>query len=279
MRTQGLQTKGYRAGGTLRRSLLCIVLGALIWLGGAALREHLGVPLTFSLRQNSAPAPDATAAPQEKRHTTAEISLTGRTWYALQLGAFTQENAAWQLSQQFIPRGAAGYVCAQEGVYRVYAAAYPTRAEAQSVQTRLSDQGVTTYIQQLIEPAVTLRAAGTPRQVEAVSEALAHLNTLSVQFLSLSTALDQQEMDAASALEALQSEGNTCLALSYALEAAFDGQVDAAAQPLHALLRAVYDESSQNNLSAARTGAALKRCQLTVTVGLKEFAAAAARTP
>lgn len=273
MRTKGLKTQGYKTGGTLRRGLLCIALGALIWLGGAQLRAQLGMPLTFSLGKKEAKPAQTTDVPQKNARASAEISLTGRTWYALQLGAFTQENAAWQLSQEFIPRGAAGYVCVQEGVFRVYAAAYPTRAEAQSVQTRLSDQGVTTYIQLLNEPAVTLRAAGTQKQVEAVSEALQYLNTLSTKFLSLSTALDRQEMDAASAFSALNSEGSTCIALQKALENAFDGEVDAAVQPLHALLVSLAGECSQNNLSAARTGAALKRCQLTVAVGLREFAA------
>ena len=40
-----------------------------------------------------------------------------------------------------------------------------------------------------------------------------------------------------------------------------------------ALLGSLAGECGQNNLSAARTGAALKRCQLTVAVGLREFAA------
>lgn len=282
MRAQGLKTQGYRTGGVLRRVILCLFVCIAVWLFAAHVRQLLGLPLTFSLSPRPTSAPAVTAAPEKTpERTSDDITLPGRTWYALQLGAFTQENAAWQLSQEFIPRGAAGFIYHEEDVYRVLAAAYPTRAEAQSVQTRLSDQGVTTYIQVVQEPGLTLRAAGEKKQVDAVREALDHLNALSTQFYTLSGALDKGEMTQSEALSALQSECATCLALKNTLERAFSDEASAAVAPLAKLLETLAQESDalQNNVSAARIGAALKRCQLTVSIGLKQFAAPLTASP
>ena len=282
MRAQGLKTQGYKTSGTLRRIVLCLFVCIAIWLFAAHIRQMLGLPLTFSLSPNSTPEPSVTAAPEKTpERASDDITLSGRTWYALQLGAFTQENAAWQLSQEFIPRGAAGFICREEDVYRVFAAAYPTRAEAQSVQTRLSDQGVTTYIQVVQEPGLTLRAAGEKQQVNAVREVLDHLNTLSTQFYTLSGALDKGEMTQSEALSALQSECATCLALKSTLERAFSREDADVVAALAALLETLAQEgdSLQNNASAARIGAALKRCQLTVSIGLKQFAAPLTPSP
>jgi len=282
MRVQGLKTQAYKTSGIFRRILLFFAFGAAIWLLSAHVRQMLHLPLTFSLRTKATEAPAATPAPpKDAARLEDDIALTGRAWYALQLGAFTQENAAWQLSQEFIPRGAAGYVCREKDIYRVFAAAYPTRAEAQSVQTRLSEQGVTTYIQSIHEPAVTLRAQGNEKQVRAVREALNYLDALSTKLYTLSCALDAGEMSQPDALEALRSECATCLALKSSLSKAFDGEEADAVAPLGALLGDLSSEGEalQNSASAARLGAALKRCQLTVSLGLSQFAVHLAAQP
>ena len=280
MRAQGLKRQTYKTGGTLRRMLLCVTVCAAVWLLSGQVRAHFNVPLLFSITPKEEKTPDATEK-KESEYQTRETALSGRTWYALQLGAFTQENAAWQLSQEFIPRGAAGYVCRENDVFRVYAAAYPTRTEAQSVQTRLNEQGVTTYIQVCSEPNVTLRAGGSEAQVAAVCEAVSYLDALSGKFYALSMALDGHEMTESEAFDALRSECATCLALAEKIKDAFAGEVDAAALPLHELLSALAQEGESvlNNMSAARIGAALKRCQLTAAVGLKNFAAFLASAP
>lgn len=271
MRSPTLKTQSYKTGGTLRRMALCLVLCALILCAAAIIRQRLGLSQPFSL------SPQATSAPQtpppDTSHTSLDISLSGRSWYALQLGAFTQENAAHQLSQEFIPRGAAGYVCQEDDIYRVYAAAYPTRAEAQSVQTRLNEQGVATYIQPCNEESLTLRAEGTKTQLQAVSDIFSYLDALSMKFFTLSSQLDKGEITAADAISALMSESTTCRALSSTLQDSFSGALPAGALPLHDLLRLIAEEceSAQNSQSAARAGAALKRCQLSVTVGLKHL--------
>lgn len=277
MRAPGLKTQGYKSGGVWRRFILCTLLCALVWGAGALWRKEKGLPLAFSLAPKATAAPQHTVAPtKEPAYDACDISLSARSWYALQLGAFTQENAAHQLSQEFIPRGAAGYVYAQGDVFRVYAAAYPTRAEAQSVQTRLSEQGVSTYLQPCNETAFTLRATGTKAQLDAVRDIFTYLDALSMKFYTLSSQLDKNEMPLDEALSALASEGATCRALADVLRGAFSGDMPDDAQKVHALLSdiALACENGQNNQSAARAGAALKNCQLMVICGLEQLASA-----
>lgn len=274
MHSPQLKTQTYKTGGTLRRVVLCLLLCALIGGASALVRKKAGLPLAFSLKPQATAVPEASDAPsQDTAYDTLDLTLSGRSWYALQLGAFTQENAAYQLSQEFVPRGAAGYVCHDDDIYRVYAAAYPTRAEAQSVQTRLSEQGVATYIQPCNEDALTLRATGTKTQLSAVSDIFSYLDALSMKFFTLSSQLDKSEIAVTDALSALASEGTTCRALADALSLAFPDELPASAQAVHDFLSLIAQEceSAQNSQSAARAGAALKRCQLSVTVGLKNL--------
>lgn len=271
MRSPTLKTQSYKTGSPLPRIVLCLVLCALIIAASPILRRKADLSLPFSLSAQSTPAP-VTRAP-DTSHCSLDISLAGRTWYALQLGAFTQENAACQLSQQFTARGAAGYVYQENDIYRVYAAAYPTRAEAQSVQTHLSGQGVATYIHPCNEDSVTLRAAGTNTQLQAISEIFSYLDALSMKFFTLSSQLDKNTLAVTDAISALLSESATCRALGDALASAFPDGIPAGAQAICDLLTQIAQEceSVQNSQSAARTGAALKRCQLSVIVGIKSL--------
>ena len=274
MRTQGLKTQSYKTKGTHRRFILCLLLCALVLLVSSHFKEKMGIPPLFSLSPQATAAPQATKSPQQKEsYSSCDISMTARSWYALQLGAFTQESAAMQLSAEFIPRGAAGYVCRDDDIYRVYAAAYPTRAEAQSVQTRLSAQGVTTYIQPCTEDAFTLRATGTQTQLSAVKDVFSYLDSLSMKFYALSGQLDKSELTAADALSALMSEAHTCRALAEAFTNAFPDTLPNDAQsPIDLLLSIAQScESVQNSQSAARIGAALKSSQFSVIFGIRDL--------
>ena len=269
MTQKGLKTVSRKTPGMGRRALLCVLLGALIIALSFCLRKRLGLPLPFSVSPRSG-APRQ----QDGARTTREISLAAHSLYALQLGAFTQEGAARQLAQEFSARGAAGYVHFDGSAYRVLAAAYPTRAEAQSVQTRLGAQSISTYIHPCVQEALTLQAGGTLRQLQAVEDALAYLSSLGDKLYALSAALDARDMEAAAARQALLSEGATSAALLDGLGSAFEGSVPGSLLPLCDTLERVADtgEAQRNEKSAARTGAALKRCHLTVFFGLLAFA-------
>ena len=166
MRADRLQTNTYPISHRPARAALCLLLGAGILALAVYLQLGRGGSLPFSLGSPATAVPSrATPAPKRAE---GEITLAAHTWYALQLGAFTQEGSARQLAQEYIARGAAGYVQQQDSTYRVLAAAYPTRAEAQTVQTRLSAQNVGVYIHPFTQPELSLRAQGSADQVEAV---------------------------------------------------------------------------------------------------------------
>lgn len=269
MRADKLQTNNYKTGGRGLRAAIFLLLGAAI----ISLSWHLraGGALPFNISSSTAtPAVRVSASPQR---TQSDISLSARTWYALQLGAFTQEASARQLAQEFVSRGAAGFVHQDAQAFRVLAAAYPTRAEAQIVQTRLASQNVAVYIHAFSQPALSLRAQGEDAQVQAVQDALVYLDALPDKLCTLFCALDSHDTDEASARCALQSEGVTCAQLRKKLSSAFHGKLPDTLVPLDALLcdLAAAGEAIQNETGAARIGAALKRCQLTAAVGMMEF--------
>ena len=274
MRADRLQTNTYPISHRPARAALCLLLGAGILALAVYLQLGRGGSLPFSLGSPATAVPSrATPAPKRAE---GEITLAAHTWYALQLGAFTQEGSARQLAQEYIARGAAGYVQQQDSTYRVLAAAYPTRAEAQAVQTRLSVQNVGVYIHPFTQPELSLRAQGSADQVEAVQETLAYLDALADKLGTLSCALDAHDMDADAARSALQSEGSTCAGLKKRLLSAFEGELPALLSQPAALLDSICAESDalQKETRAARTGAALKRCQLAAAVGMMDFAAA-----
>ena len=268
MSRQPLKTVTYKTPRTGLRVLLCLLLGTLILGLSWQVRQRLGIAFPFSL------TPGQTARPQESARKSRELTLEGHTLYALQLGAFTQESAARQLAQEFSARGAAGYVRFDGEAYRVFAAAYPTRAEAQTVQTRLSGQGISTYIHPCVQEALSLRAGGTDSQLDALREALGYLNGLPDKLYALSMGLDSRQTGEEECRAALLSEGVTCAALGRSLNGAFGGDLPGSLTPLAETLSKIAREAerTQNENSAARIGAALKTCQLTAFFGLLDFA-------
>lgn len=268
MAHQGLKTVSYKTPHAGRRALLCLLLGAAILGVSWQAQKRLGVGL-FSLTARHPSAAQDTARQSQ------ELTLSAHTLYALQLGAFTQESAAEQLAQQFAARGAAGYVYRDADAYRVLAAAYPTRAEAQTVQTRLAAQSISTYIHPCVQEQLTLKAGGTGSQLNALKEALDYLDGLAGKLFTLSSGLDNGEVTAGQAREALLSEGVTCAALGGKLESAFREGLPLSLAPLRDTLRSVASAAGtlQNENGAARIGAALKKSQLTAFFGLYEFAA------
>ena len=263
-----LKTVSYKTGRAGRRAVLCMLLGTAIVVASLGMQQRLGIPSPFRLSKGLKTEQKASAGRK-----TLELALSAHTLYALQLGAFTQEDAARLLAQEFAGRGAAGYVHFDGKAYRVLAAAYPTRAEAQAMQTRLGGQNISTYIHPCVQEPLTLRTGGEEGQVEAVAEALSYLDGLGMKLHALSSALDNRERAAEECREALLSEGATCTGLKQGIRSAFDGDIPASLQPICETLSNVSDiaEVNRNENSAARTGAALKKAQLTVFFGLKTF--------
>ena len=112
-----------------------LFLSAVILFSGVAARSGGDAVI----QTVATPSPIPLDAAFDETRETQEITLNGSVWYALQLGAFETEEAAHQLAEQFQRRGAAGYVW-QDERYRVLAAVYPEKEDAQAVRQQLREQ-------------------------------------------------------------------------------------------------------------------------------------------
>jgi len=261
MRPGGLKTRRYK---TANRGGGFLLLLAGIVLGGGLMAFRQGV-FTFptpllSIRT----APESTAAPEKGPILQREITLPGRGYFALELGSFDALDSARALSESYQSRGAAGYVLEKNG-YRVLAAAYAARADAQAVQTELKARHqVETRVMEIAWPEIKIRLSGRQEQLEAFSDAWDALGQLPDHLFSLSQAVDKKETDAASALPLLLSEKETLSALCSRLRAQFPEGTSREAEKLSWALDSLVSalDAARQAQSAVRLGARIKYCQL-----------------
>ncbi len=273
MRAGKLKIKRYpvrpRGGGRVLTLLLGVMLGAAaVTFGKQA--WHTALP-EFPLPQRQSAAQTPVPAPREER----ALTLPGSTWYALQLGAFDHAEAAESLAEAYRSRGAAGYV-RRQGQYRVLAAAYGARADAQAVMTQLrASHQVDAVLTEITRPQVTLRLTGRQDQLTALSDAYDAIEQLSIQLASLSDSLDRGKTDRQTALDALRSHRDTLTALKNRIGAQFGENlpqaVSAVADLLNALSLSLNDALSAQSDTAL--GARIKYAQLQCLCGMADYAA------
>ncbi len=241
--------------------------GAVTW-GKQAVQAAL--PQFLTPRRSA-----ATPSPESVRREERTLILPGHTWYALQLGVFDSSEAAENLAASFRSRGAAGFVRGQ-GQYRVLAAAYAARADAQAVITQLrARHQVDAVLTEITRPEVTLRLSGRPEQLTALTDACDALEQLSVQLAALSESLDRGTADRQQAISALQSHRDTLAALKSRLEAQFGENapdpVKKAAETLNDLALSLSDALAAPG--AAALGAKVKYAQLQCLCRMADYAA------
>ena len=273
MRAGKLKMKRYpvrkRGGGWA----LLLLLGVLSGAGAATWGKQALETVLPKLRQASPPSLAAAPEPAEREERT--LTLPGYTWYALQLGAFDSADAAESLAASFRGRGAAGYVLNQDR-YKVLAAAYVSRADAQAVITQLRTQHqVDAVLTEISRPEVTLRLSGRPEQLTALSDAYEALEQLSIQLAALSDSLDRGKTDRQTALSALQSHRDTLTALKSRLDAQFGENAPKAvrdtADTLDALSLSLAEAMSAQGTAAL--GARIKYAHLQCLCRMAEHAA------
>lgn len=186
-----------------RRWLVVILLlagaGVLLWRGGQAsfVTDYIGLP---------GPTPLASAF--DRTVDTREVTLTADTWYAIQTGVFSTQEAAIQKADAYTQRGAPGTVIRQGEKWRVFIACYGTEEEAAAVRTRLeSNQKVDTYLYAWACPEVRLRLSGMAGQLDAAEAGFTLLTTTATALRDTAVELDaaqlttQEVMAAARALD------------------------------------------------------------------------------
>ena len=178
-----------------------LFLSAVILFSGVAARSGGDAVI----QTVATPSPIPLDAAFDETRETREITLNGSVWYALQLGAFETEEAAGQLAEQFQRRGAAGYIWPDER-YRVLAAVYPEKEDAQAVRQQLREQhDVESYLFEIDVPAVVLRMTGMRGQIDILEAAFLHAEELIRQMERTSETLDRQEITPAEAADELNT--------------------------------------------------------------------------
>ena len=276
MRAGRLATRRYRARGYRAGRLLLLIVGIGLGFAGAnALRGGTPPPLT---KITAEPAP--TLPPEETQADERTLTLSGQSWYALQLGVYRDEAAARQEAETYRARGAGGYILQKDGC-RVLAAAYSTRADAQAVTTSLKTRHrLDTEVVEIVSPEITLRLSGQKGQLTALSDAYAAMEKLCGHLYALSLSLDRQETGLRDALAALQSERDTLNALVERLQSRFGASAPDAVltlkQALSDCARSLSAAAASQSLT--RLGAQVKYCHLECICRMAAYADALGRT-
>ncbi|MBR5110798.1 MAG: hypothetical protein IK099_11425 [Clostridia bacterium] len=253
--TRRYKTRGYRA-----RRLLLLMVG--IGLGFAGAKALGGGMPPLEARITAEPAP--TLPPEETQADERTLTLSGQSWYALQLGVYQDADAARREAESYRARGAGGYILEKDGC-RVLAAAYSARADAQAVMTMLKTRHrLDTEVVEIVSPEITLKASGQKGQLTALGDAYDAMGKLCGHLYQLSLSLDKQETDVREALAALRSEQDTLNAMIDRLQSRFGSSAPAPVLQLTQML-----SDSARSLGAAcaaqsltRLGAQVKYCHL-----------------
>ena len=159
----------YRQQMARRRLGRMIVLTLLIFAAGAlTITRNAASHLTAETIAQPTATP---IAAYDQTVVSREITLAAETWYAIQTGVFSNEDAAREKAELLTDRGAPGAVVEDGEKWRVFIACYGTETDAASVRQRLGEnQRIETYLYRWICPELQLRLKGMAGQVD-VAEA------------------------------------------------------------------------------------------------------------
>lgn len=179
-----------------------LLMGLII---AAALIVWKRLPAEFAIEQLGQ-AHGNPSAGDENRTETREVTLEEETWYAIQTGVFSTEEAARQKADAYTERGAPGTVIREGEKWRVFIACYPTEADAASVRTRLEqNQKVDTYLYAWKCPELKLRMTGRTGQLDAVEAGFTLLLSAASALRDTATELDAAQLTTQEAADAVRS--------------------------------------------------------------------------
>ncbi len=225
------KTRVYPSGTTQRKWLnyLLLFLSAVLLLSGLLWRND-GDGLQVRLAETPTPIP--TDAAFDETVESREMTLPTATWYALQLGAFENQEAAKKIAESFQNRGAAGYVW-EDTRFRALAALYPTKEEVEAVRAQLFQKhSIEAYAYQIQLPPLVLRMKGMKGQLDILEAAFLHGSDLVSQLQALSMLMDRQEVSVPEAIAQVQAAGQQVETVALRLEQRFSAPRHQAVQGL-----------------------------------------------
>lgn len=211
-------------------------------------------------------APEATAQ--------AELSTEGFHCYALQLGAFSNEENAESFAREVQGRPQGGRVYQDGDLFRVFSGIFLTKEEARAEKERLLlSAGIDSSIYEFNIPALSLRVTASASQLDAVLKGFSVLSGLCTELAELA---DGSAADLAAAAETLAARAEECRSLAGSLS----GASGTAGQLSGALLDAAacLDEAGSTARSENKVefSAALKYTYIVVVCSCAELAGAIA---
>lgn len=166
--------------------LLTAAAGVLLWRSGRVpfVSDHIGQS-----------APTKVADSFDRTVESREVTLNAETWYAIQTGVFSTEDAARQRADAYTERGAPGTVVRQGEKWRVFIACYGTEGEASAVRTRLeTNQKVDTYLYAWTCPEIRLRLSGMAGQLDAAEAGFTLLTSTAAALRNTAVELDAAQL-------------------------------------------------------------------------------------
>jgi len=192
-----------------RTKLLQRSIGILLFIAAAALLWHR-LPDNFRMEQIGLPTATPITADFDQTIDSREITLAEESWYAIQTGVFSTEEAAVQKADAYTERGAPGTVIRDGEKWRVFIACYGTEEQAASVRTRLEqNQKVDTYLYAWKCPELRLRLSGMIGQMDVVEAGFTLLISCASALRDAAIQLDAGELtttEAVAAVESLRSQ-------------------------------------------------------------------------
>lgn len=149
------------------------------------------------------------AGPTKAVHET--ITVEEIPFYILQMGAFTDSEAANQHANEIMRMGAGGTVYRDGSVFRVFAAAYTDEASLKTVQSQVRSDGfeATPYITESKGFHITLD--GDQKAVGIVKEAVQALSNLPCELSAICLSYDKGELNEESLIKELETKRSECL--------------------------------------------------------------------
>ncbi len=192
MHTAKVEKRTYKSPDGGKRTLagVLIFISCLLILAGLLRDNNSGVKLEVKIT----PTPTVLGPSFDETRATREISLPSKIWYAIQLGSFDSEASAKTQADTFVARGAAGFVY-KDSRYRVLAALYPSREEAQTVRQQLQSQHeIDSYVYEIVLPEILLNVEGMAGQLDALEAGLQFLSTTIGKYCESAISMDRQDL-------------------------------------------------------------------------------------
>lgn len=183
-----------------RRRRIRIMLVALVLLAVALVIWRRNAPeMTLTVQRTPKPTQAANDSV-----VTREMLLEEETWYAIQTGVFSAEEAALEKATAYSQRGAPGTVV-QEGLkWRVFIASYGSETDAAAVRQHLGEQRVETYLYPWVCRELRLRLTGLESQLDVAEAGLTLWTQAGRQLRDTALLLDATQIKADDALESVR---------------------------------------------------------------------------